>query len=97
MMISIMQFPPIKDGKDEEFRQWFNWSAEQFNHHEGLISRRLFKPEDGGNYVAVVEMDSKKTFEDMHRSPTQAIVRDRLLPLLDGKPSNEILELVEGS
>ena len=29
MFINIAEFPPIKKGKDEEFKKWFEWSNSQ--------------------------------------------------------------------
>jgi hypothetical protein len=37
MFIVIISFPPIKPGKDEEFREWFAWSNKEFANHKGLI------------------------------------------------------------
>lgn len=31
MFIVIISFPPIKAGKDEEFREWFAWSNKEFS------------------------------------------------------------------
>jgi hypothetical protein len=44
MFIVIISFPPIKPGKDEEFREWFAWSNKEFSNYKGLINRRLLKP-----------------------------------------------------
>lgn len=29
MFINIINFPPIKEGKDAEFREWFAWSNQE--------------------------------------------------------------------
>jgi len=39
MFIVIINFPPIKPNKDEEFREWFAWSNKDFANYEGLINR----------------------------------------------------------
>jgi hypothetical protein len=44
MFVAIINFPPIKEGKDAEFREWFAWSNEVFANQGGLIKRRLLKP-----------------------------------------------------
>jgi hypothetical protein len=41
MFINIIHSPPIKAGKDAEFRAWFAWSNEQYAKHKGFISRKL--------------------------------------------------------
>jgi antibiotic biosynthesis monooxygenase (ABM) superfamily enzyme len=86
MFVNIMQFPPIKEGKDAAFREWFAWSNEQYAKHKGFIRRRLLKPRKGGNYAALVEHENFETFMAMHTSPTQAEAMERVKPLFDGHP-----------
>lgn len=67
--MNLIHFPPLKAGKDEEFREWFRHSSEIFSAHQGFISRRLLKTSEGaGQYAAVVEHESKETFLAMHLS-----------------------------
>ncbi|MFU8794633.1 MAG: antibiotic biosynthesis monooxygenase family protein [Dethiobacteria bacterium] len=94
MFINIINFPPVKDGKDEEFKNWFSWSNEQYSTHKGFISRKLLKPREGGNYVGVVEHETYDTFMAMHTSSTQAEARKRVEPLLEGNPAPHFYELV---
>ncbi len=96
MFVNIVNFPPIKAGKDQEFRLWFAWSNEEFARHEGFIARRLLKPRAGGNYAAIVEHESYKTFQAMHTSPAQAEASKRVEGLLDGDPKPEFYEVVVG-
>ena len=95
MFINIIHFPPIKEGKDAEFRQWFIWSNEEYSRHEGFISRRLLLPREGGNYAAVVEHESYDTFMAMHTSPTQAEANRWVKPLLDGSPTPQFYEVID--
>jgi antibiotic biosynthesis monooxygenase (ABM) superfamily enzyme len=94
MFINIIHFPPIKAGKDAEFREWFAWSNKQYAKHKGFISRKLLIPREGGNYVGVVEHDSDETFMAMHTSPTQAEAYKRVELLFDGSPAPEFYEVV---
>lgn len=96
MFVNIVHFPPIKAGKDAEFREWFAWSNEQYAKHKGFICRRLLKPWEGGNYVAIVEHDSYETFMAMHTSSTQAEAHKRVEPLFDGNPTPHFYEVVMG-
>ena len=43
MFVVIINFPPIKAGKDAEFQEWFAWSNKEFAKHKGFINRRLLK------------------------------------------------------
>lgn len=94
MFINIINFPPIKEGKDAEFREWFAWSNQEYAKHKGFISRRLLRPREGGNYVGLVEHESYETFMAMHTSPTQAEASERVMPLFDGSPTPAFLEVV---
>lgn len=96
MFVNIIHFPPIKEGKDAEFREWFAWSNEEYARHKGFIRRRLLRPREGGNYVAIVEHESYETFMDMHTSPTQAEAGMRVKPLMDGGPTPAFYEEVMG-
>ncbi len=95
MFVNIVHFPPIGPGKDEEFRQWFASSNEEFAKHKGFIKRQLLRPREGGNYAAIVEHESFATFQAMHTSPTQAEMNTRVQPLFDGEPKPEFFEVVE--
>jgi heme-degrading monooxygenase HmoA len=86
MFVNIVHFPKIKEGKDSEFRQWFVDSNRAYAEHRGFIRRILLQPQDGGNYVAIVEHESQETFMAMHTSPTQAALRPRVVPLLEENP-----------
>jgi hypothetical protein len=38
MFTVIINFPPIKSGKDEEFREWFAWSNKEFAKQKVLLA-----------------------------------------------------------
>lgn len=94
MFVNIIQFPPIKAGKDDEFREWFTASNAEYAKHKGFISRRLLKSRQGGKYVGLVEHESYETFMAMHTSASQAEMRKRSLGLFDGDPTPDFLEVV---
>ena len=94
MFVVIINFPPIKKDKDAEFREWFSWSNVELGKHEGFISRRLLEPLKGGNYAAVVEHESQKTFMAMHSSPGHDEAAKRVEPLLDGNPKPTFYQVI---
>ena len=94
MFINIIHFPPIKPGKDAEFRKWFAWSNREYAKHSGFISRRLLKLRDGDNYVGLVEHESYETFMAMHTSSTQAEAHKRVEPLFDGATKPAFYEVI---
>jgi heme-degrading monooxygenase HmoA len=96
VFVNIIHFPPIKAGKEAEFREWFVWSNGEYAKHQGFIGRRLLQPRQGGSYVAIVEHESHETFMAMHTSPTQARANEHVKPLLDGGPTPEFYEVIIG-
>jgi heme-degrading monooxygenase HmoA len=96
MFVVIINFPPIKAGKDAEFKEWFAWSNKEFAKYKGFISRRLLKPLKEGNYAAIVEHDSRETFMVMHTSPIHDEAGKRVAPLFDGHPTPQFYEVIAG-
>lgn len=95
MFVNIVVFPPIKKGKDEEFRKWFAWSNTVYEKFDGFISRRLLKPAKGkGNYAAIVEHESEDTFMAMHLSDARQKAWEKVEPLLDGAPEPGFYEVI---
>jgi heme-degrading monooxygenase HmoA len=96
MFVVIIRFPPIKTGRDAEFREWFAWSSREFAKHEGFIGRRLLRPVDGGTYVAIMEHESRETFAAVQYTPEHDQAAKRIVPLLDGRPVMESYEVAVG-
>lgn len=97
MFVNIVKFPKIKDGKDTEFRQWFADANQAYASHTGFIRRILLQPREAGdNYAALVEHESYESFMAMHTSETQAGLRKRVQPLLDGDPRPVFYDAVSG-
>lgn len=97
MFIVIISFPPIKEGKDAEFREWFATSNEEFSKYKGFLRRRLLEPMKGGTYVAVHEHENQETFEAMHHSEPHAEARASVDPCFEGAPSAVFYEVVVDS
>jgi heme-degrading monooxygenase HmoA len=96
MFVVIVQFPPVREGKDGAFREWFTWSNGEFAKTEGFVGRKLLKPEQGGNYVSIVEYESRQAFVAMQGNPVHAEAGKRVSPLLDGGPVPQFFEVVIG-
>jgi heme-degrading monooxygenase HmoA len=96
MFVVLISFPPIKVGKDAEFREWFAWSNEKFSNHKGFIRRRLLKPLEEGNYAAIVEFENREAFDAMHSSPEHDKAGERVKPLFDGAPTPHFYEVLIG-
>jgi heme-degrading monooxygenase HmoA len=86
----------LKAGR-RSFEEWFRWSNELYEPFEGFISRRLLKPMDGGNYVGIVEHESRETFTAMHTSVERELARQRVDVLLAGAPQPRFFEVAVAS
>jgi len=93
MFVALISFPPIKAGKDAEFRKWFASSNEEFSKFKGFIGRRLLKPIGEGNYAAIVEFKSQDTFKAMHGSPVHDTAGEHVTPLFDGNPTPRFFQV----
>jgi heme-degrading monooxygenase HmoA len=96
MFVVIIDFPPIKAGKDADFLEWFAWTNKTFADYKGFVARRLLKPLKDGNYAALVEHESQESFNAMNSSSAHDEAGKRLGPLLDGNPSPHFYEVVIG-
>jgi len=96
MFVVVIAFPPIKEGKDAEFREWFASTNEQFSTFKGFIKRRLLKPLKEGNYAAIVEFEDQAAFQATHNSPAHDKAGERVRPLFDGSPTPRFYEVVIG-
>lgn len=96
MFIVISHLPPIREGKEAEFLEWFSATARALAGSRGLISWRLLRPALGGSYTALIEHESRETFFAMKNGDAHAEAARRLLPLLDGPPSPQLYEVLVG-
>ncbi|MCB2149526.1 MAG: antibiotic biosynthesis monooxygenase [Deltaproteobacteria bacterium] len=96
MFVALISFPPIKAGKDAEFREWFAATNQEFSTFEGFIGRRLLKPFDDGNCAAIVEFESQDTFKAMQGSPAHDKAGAHVMPLFDGNPTPHFYQVVMG-
>jgi heme-degrading monooxygenase HmoA len=96
MFVAVISFPPIKAGKDSEFRERFASSNEQFSTFKGFIKRRLLKPLGEGNYAAIVEFENRDAFNAMHSSPAHDKAGEGVKPLFDGSPTPHFYEVAIG-
>ncbi|MBA4418098.1 MAG: antibiotic biosynthesis monooxygenase [Syntrophus sp. (in: bacteria)] len=94
MLIAIIQFPPVKTGKNAEFQEWFAWSNKEFAKIKGFIRRRLLKPVKGDAYVVIMELESTEVFTALQGSPAHSEAGMRVKPLLDGLPTPELYEII---
>ncbi len=91
--INLIDFAPLKPGKEEAFRVWFHHSSEVLAKHPGFVSRTLLGPIEGGSrYAAVVEHESKETFMDMQLSDDREELFRQAEPLILGPSTPHFFE-----
>jgi len=96
MLIVVVNFPPIKEGREAEFLEWFAWSNRELSVFKGFVSRRLLRPLQGGPYAAVIEYESREAFAAVQASPAHDEAGRRVAPLLTGPPLPQLYEVVTG-
>ena len=96
MFVNLIQFPAVKEGRDEEFRAWFEWSNEVYASFDGFISRRLLRSTEGA-YFGLVEHESDETFMAMHLSPERQKAWEKVEPLLQGSPIPTFYDVILAS
>lgn len=94
MFVNTIEFPPIKESKEDEFVKWFLKSNLIYSKFDGLISRRLLKSTKDGRYTTLVEHESEKTFMIMHKSPERQYAWEQLKPLIEGTINPRFYEVV---
>ena len=94
MFLVIISFPPIKAGKDAQFREWLTSTNPLFSSAPGFIGRKLLKPMQGGNYTAIVEFESQETFKTMQGSAAHDQAAKQVIPLFDGHPTPQFFEVI---
>lgn len=98
MFVNVVEFPPVAEGRDAEFRAWFDWSNGVYAGFEGFVSRRLLEDTKApGRYAAIVEHESEATFMAMHLSDARQEAWQRVEPLLTGSPAPHFYTVVLAS
>ncbi|HBB16513.1 MAG TPA: hypothetical protein DCZ97_05720 [Syntrophus sp. (in: bacteria)] len=95
IFVNLIDFAPLKPGKEEAFQEWFRHSSEVFAKHPGFISRTLLGPIEGSSrYAAIVEHESKETFMDMHLSDDREQLFHEVEPLIFGESKPHFYRLL---
>jgi len=95
VFVNLVDFAPLKPGKEEAFQEWFRHSSEVFAKHPGFISRTLLGPIEGtSRYAAIIEHESKETFMDMHLSDDRERLFREAEPLILGESKPHFYHLL---
>lgn len=94
MFVNLVRFPPLRQGREAAFVEWFQRSNKTYADFSGFVSRTLLRAADG-SYAAVVEHASEQTFMVMHTSPERAELWAQVEPLLQARPEPSFYEVIE--
>ena len=93
--VNLVDFAPLKPGKQEAFLDWFRRSSEVFSRHAGFLSRTLLGPIEGASrYAVIVEHESKDSFMDMHLSDDRERLSREVEPVVLGETKPHFYEVL---
>ena len=99
-MFVMMADIQLKEGADDDFRQWFAESNKALSGFPGFVSRRLMSRADGGKgvggagaYRIVVEHESRDTFIRMHQSPEHQKIHPKGHSFMSAEPMRSAFEV----
>jgi quercetin dioxygenase-like cupin family protein/heme-degrading monooxygenase HmoA len=93
--VNLIEFAPLKPGREEALKDWFQRSSEILAKQPGLVSRTLLGPIEGGSrYAALVEHESKETFMDMQLSDDREELSRQAENLLLGPSTPHFYETI---
>jgi len=93
--VSVVIFPSVLPGQEAAFLDWFEWSNGLYRSQPGFRDRLLLRAiYREGTYAAVVEHDSMDSMQALQSSPAQEEAMRRVEPLLEGRPTARLYEVV---
>lgn len=90
--VILVSFPPVREEKDVEFRQWFWRSGACCANLPGVHRRRLLWPLEGGTYTAVMEYDGQGDLPDAQAGGAPCQAQEWTCPLLEEDPQPRFFE-----
>jgi antibiotic biosynthesis monooxygenase (ABM) superfamily enzyme len=97
VFVNVVEFPPVAEGRDVDFRAWLEWTNSVYAEFDGSVSRRLLEDTKvPGRYAAIVEHESEATFMAMHLSDARQEAWKRAEPLTGVAEAREYVEAMLG-
>ena len=90
VMIADIQ---LKEGVEEDFKNWFSESNKVLSNFPGFLSRRFLKSPDGTLRI-LVEHESKETFIKMHQSPEHEKIHPKGHSFMSSDPIRKTFTVV---
>jgi len=83
----------LKDGKEDEFKDWITESNKVLLKLPGFVSRRLIKS-DNGKYGLVVEFIDKESHAKIHQTKEHDEIRRQLMNYLKKPPLPNFYQVI---
>ena len=93
MFVNFVLFS-IKEGKEQEFKDWFKESNAVFSKFDGFISRTLLVS-SSGQFAGIVQHKSRDTFMKMEASKERNEMRTKALAVFEAEPKASFYEVVD--
>jgi heme-degrading monooxygenase HmoA len=83
----------IKKGSEGQFKTWITESNQELSKFDGFVRRRLLETRTG-KHVILVEFETQKQFEDMHKTQEHFRIQSKGHSYLEGPPKPTFYEVV---
>ncbi len=93
MFVNFVLFS-IKQGKEQDFKNWFKESNAVFSKFDRFISRTLLVSSNG-QFAGIVQHRSRDTFMKMEASKERSEMRAKTLDVFEGEPKASFYEVVD--
>ena len=91
-MIAVIEVP-LKEEKEEEFKNWIHETNLILAKQPGFISRRLGKSKDG-KYVIIAEFENEEAHHRIHQTPEHHQISMQLMEFLKQGPSRRFFDII---
>lgn len=83
----------IKKGSEDQFKSWVSESNQELSKFDGFVRRRLLGTR-AGKHIILVEFETQKQFEDMHKTQEHFRIQSKGHAYLEGPPKPTFYEVV---
>ncbi len=93
-MFVMMADIQLRDGIEDDFKEWFSESNRILSKFPGFISRRLLQSSNNNSYRVIVEHETRESFVQMHQSPEHEKVHPVGRSFMTSDPARETFSVV---
>jgi heme-degrading monooxygenase HmoA len=83
----------VKEGKEDEFKNWIKESNEKLSKFDGFVRRRLLESHNG-KHIILVEFETKEKFETMHKTQEHSQIQSKGHSYMESLPKPTFYHVV---